>query len=262
MPKLKELEEQNLKRMKVEPVEPQFATNVLPDKVLDILCEVYAKVVFVTRVQPHMYDEHEAVFPSDFVNTIIGSVRVVAPSEELCDAKVSVCMQINHFFWHLSDCLSPLARDGSFFAEKCDVHVDAHKTTAGSKTLHLFGKMSLLTQQWRNNMRNVLSVIEAQVAFEGAAVFAAEEGTPVEGLDTDLEMAMQKACADKPILQEAMKDLHVEFYAAKVSFAKSNVSWVKIAVGLPNRGKNRKPPVRKIRRPYPNMWTNCFYFCV
>ncbi len=253
LPKLKELEDRNLKCMKIEPVVPNFRISVLPDKVIDVLCDVYKKVVFVTCVQPYIYEEKLAEFPTDFVHQIVGSIRVVTPEEELCEASVSVCMQIDRFFWHLHACLTPLAWDSSFFTDQCTMHDDAHKTTVGGKTLQLFGKMSQLSQQWNNNMRSVLSVLKAQIAIKGVSVFAEEEGTPVQGLDNELETAMQKACDDKPVLQEAMKGLHMECCAARVSFAKSNVAWVKIAVNLPNRGKNRRPLVHKIRRPYPNM---------
>ncbi len=55
MPKLKELEEWNLKRQKIQAVVPAFAKLTISDKVLEILCEVYQKVVYVTCVQPYMY---------------------------------------------------------------------------------------------------------------------------------------------------------------------------------------------------------------
>ena len=230
-----------------------FATGTLPDKVVNILCDVYQKVVFVTCVQPYMYHEHETEFKSDFVDVLLGFVRLCTPEEEICEATVSVSMQIDRFFWHLHSALTPLARDSSFFVETCDVRDDAHKTTAGSKTLQLFNKMGQLTEQWNNNMKSVMSVCEAQVGFEGALLFA-EEDMPIKDLEIEMESAMSKAVEDKPVLQEAMQDLHREVCRSKVTFAKSNVSWVKIAVALPNRGKNRKPPVRKQRRPYPCMY--------
>ncbi len=186
------------------------------------------------------------------MHTIVGTVRVVAPEEEMCEATVSVSIQIDRFFWHLHDCLSPLARDSDFFASKCDVFEDAHKTTTGSRMMTLFGNMSQLSQQWKNNMLGILSVMEAQVGFEGALLFA-DKDTPVQALDDELQVALSKAVDDKPVLQEAMKALHTECCAVKVKYSKSNVAWVKIAVGLPNRGKNRRPPVRRQRRLYPNM---------
>ncbi len=77
-PKLSDLEEHNLKCRKIKPVEPTFGTSTLPDKVLDVLCEVFQKVVFVTCVQPYMYAEESLEFVSDHVDTILGMVRVCA----------------------------------------------------------------------------------------------------------------------------------------------------------------------------------------
>ncbi len=179
-------------------------------------------------------------------------MRICAPEEELCTATVSVSMAIDRFFWHLQTCLSPLAHDRNFFVTDCDVKDDSHKSTSGAKTLQLLGKMGQLTAQWRNNMCAVMSVLEAQIGFEGAMLFA-EADTLAHGLNDELDEVTKKAIEEKPVLQEAMRSLHTECCAVKVTFAKSNIAWVKIAVALPNRGKNRRPPVRKLRRPYPNM---------
>ncbi len=247
-PKLGELEERNLKRHKIEPVQPRFVTNSLPDKVVDVLCEVFQKVVFVTCAQPYMCEEREIAFQSDFVDTIIGMVRVCAPTEEQCEASVSVSMSVDRFFWHLHECLTPLAKDSSFFVHECQVREDVHKTTSGSKSLQLFGKMSQLTTQWNNNILHMMSVVEAQVGYEGALLFA-EADTPKQGFETELLDAVTNAVDDKLVLQARMKELHAEMLQTKVSFAKSNVAWVKKAAALPNRGKNRKPPKHKFRRP-------------
>ncbi len=172
--------------------------------------------------------------------------------EELCSATVSVSVMVDCYFWHLHSSLAPLAKSSSFSVDECDVRQDAHKTTTGAKTLQLFGKMGQLTQQWTNNVHAVMSVLEAQVGYE-CALLSADDDTKVRGFDTELDAALRKANDDKPILQAAMQSLHKECCSTKVVFAKSNVDWVKKAVALPNQGKNRKPPVQKIRRPYPNM---------
>ncbi len=77
-PKLAELEERSLKRCKIEPQE-FVPTTILPDKVVDVLCEVYKRVVFVTRVMPYMYDEQCVEFRSDAVSHMLGSVVVIPP---------------------------------------------------------------------------------------------------------------------------------------------------------------------------------------
>ncbi len=62
-PKLKELEDRNLKRLKIKPTKQTFANKTtLPDKVVEVLCEVYRKVVYVTCVQPYMYQEETVDF--------------------------------------------------------------------------------------------------------------------------------------------------------------------------------------------------------
>ncbi len=54
-PKLADLEERTLKRQKIEP-QTFVPTNVLPDSVIEVLCDVYKRVLFVTRVMPYMYE--------------------------------------------------------------------------------------------------------------------------------------------------------------------------------------------------------------
>ena len=73
-PKLADLETHNVKCKKIKAVEPTFVKTTLPDKVVDILCEVYCKVVFVTCVQLYMYEAHTLEFQSDYFDTILGFV--------------------------------------------------------------------------------------------------------------------------------------------------------------------------------------------
>ncbi len=174
-PKLSDLEERNLKRRKIEPVEPTFVKSTLLDKVLDVLCEVFQKVVFVTCVQPYMYAEKSLEFVSDHVDTILGMVRVCAAPEELCSATVSVSVMVDRYFWHLHSSLASLAKSSSFSVDECDVRQDVHKTTTGAKTLQLFGKMGQLTHQWTNNVHAVMSVLEAQVGYERALLSADDD---------------------------------------------------------------------------------------
>ncbi len=115
--------------------------------------------------------------------------------------------------------------------------------------LQLLGKMSNLTTQWNNNMRDVMSAVEAQVGYEGALLFA-EGDTPTASFENEMLHAVTKAVNDKVVLQGAMKELHGQMCNVKSMFAKSNIAWVKKAIALPNRGKNRKPPKQKQQRPY------------
>ncbi len=236
-PKLSSLEERNLKRRKIEPqiFEP---TNVLPSKVLHVLCDVYRKVMYVTRVMPYMYTEECLEFRCNFVDHIVGFVRVVTPEEELCVAQPVVCMEVDTFYLHLSEALQVVAREKSFHQSHCDIRNDAVKTTAGGKSLTLLSRMVYTMHRWVQNMHQVLTLMQAKVAYASACVFAIEydesEGvqTPRKGFADELDAAVHKAVTDKQILQHSMASLRHEFRATRCTFAPSTVDWFKHAVAL------------------------------
>ncbi len=208
-PKLLSLEEQNLKRRKIEPqiFEP---TNVLPSKVLDVLCKVHCKVVYVMRVMPYMYTEECLEFRCDFVDHILGFVRVVAPEEEICIVQPVVCMEVDTFYLHLSEALQVVAKEQLFHQSQCDIRHDAVKTTVGGKSLTLLSRMAYVTQHWAQNMHQVITLMQAEIAYENACVFAIEydecEGvqTPHKGFGDELEAAVRKAVTDKPVTSSTL----------------------------------------------------------
>ncbi len=236
-PKLTSLEDCNLKQRKIEP-QVFTPTNTLPDTVVEVLCDVYRKVVYVTRVLPYMYNEQCVEFKSDFIDDILGTVRVVAPEEKLVQACVTTCVEVDMFYLHLSSALEPVARHKSFSSVECEVHCDAIKTTSSGKTLTLLHKMSHLTEQWATNMREVVSLLEAETAFKRACVFAIEHDTttgvvtPQEGLGEKLYEVTWKAVNEKPILQHSMAALHRDFCQTTCSFVKPSVSWISRVVAL------------------------------
>lgn len=237
LPKLECLEERNLKRRKIKMVVFK-PTNVLPNAVLDVLCEVYKKVVYVTRVMPYMYQEHCVEFRCDFVDHILGTVQVVAPQEKLLQATFSTCVEVDTFFLHLSSVLAPVAREQEFCVTEADVKCDTVKTTTGGRSLTLLNRMAHVMDRWATNMGTVLQLMQATVTFESACVFTQEYDvkhgviTPREGFDVELQEAVHKAVTDKPILQHSMALLRHEFCNTRCSFAPSVVTWFKHAVAL------------------------------
>lgn len=231
--KLSELETRNLKCRKIEP-QPFVCTTVLPDSVLDVLCDVYRKVVFVTRVMPYMYQQDCIEFRSDFVDHLLGSVRIVPPDELLVSVSPVVCMEVDLFYLHLSNALKPLAVQQDFRVTKVDMFT-CTKTTSGGKMLTLLNRMSYLTERWAQNMQAVLTLMQAQVAFDNVVPYSeaydAAEGVvmPREGFEDELAAAVHVAVTDKPVLQHGMQMLRAEFLATKCSFAKPTVSWIKKA---------------------------------
>ena len=229
--KLAQLEEQSLKRRKIEPQE-FMPTTVLPAKVVDVLCDVYKRVVYVTRVMLYMYQEQCIEFRSEAVDHILGTVRVVPPQEALCTVQPVVCMETDTFFLHLSSALQPLAVQNDFFATEIEVCCSAIKTTSGGKSLLLLTKMSHLTEKWARNMQAVLTLMQADVAYSCATVYADEydekEGVvmPRKGFRDDLQVAVQRVLHDKPLLQREMHNLRQEFKATKCTFAKPAVAWI------------------------------------
>ncbi len=113
-----------------------------------------------------------------------------------------------------------------------DVCSPAVKTTSGGKTLSLLIKMSHLTDKWAQNMYAVMSLLQADVAYRYATVYADEhddrEGviTPRKGIEDDLQVAVQRSLSDKPVLQKAMHKLRQEFRTTKCTFAKPAVDWI------------------------------------
>ena len=233
-PKLADLEERTLKRQKIEP-QTFVPTNVLPDSVIEVLCDVYKRVLFVMRVMPYMYEIECIQFRTDLVDHIMGTVRVVAPDEVLFLVKPAVVPDVDMFYLHLSDALQSLAVQQEFRVSEIEVRCDALKTTAGGKSLTLLSRMAHLSERWSTNMGAVMSLLQAQFAFECACPYAEaydeKEGviTPREGFDDELGTAIHVAIMDKPVLQHSMKMLHNEFLAMKCTFAKPVVSWVKRA---------------------------------
>ncbi len=245
-PKLEHLEEQNLKRQKIEPVVFK-PTNVLLHSVLDVLCDVYRKVVYVTRVMPYMYTEECIEFWSDFVEHLLGIVRVVAQEEQMHQMKTSTCIEVDMFYLHLSLVLAPVAREQTFCVSEVDVKCDAMKTISGGRSLTLLNRMAHLTERWATNMGVVVSLMEATVALDACIPFviaydeAEEVITPREGFDEQLYEAVHKAVTDKPVLQHGMAALCREFCQTKCTFGKSVVSWVKRAVALKERKNTHLP---------------------
>ncbi len=238
-PKLESLEERNCKRRKIEVVVPVFKpTNVLPNNVLDVLCDVYRKVVYVTRVMPYMYQEQCVEFCSDFIDHIMGTVRIVPPDEKLFQIEASECIEVDTFYLHLSSVLAPIAHEQEFRVTEADVRCDSMKTTIGGKSLTLLSRMAHTTERWATNMGMVMLLLQATVAFEDACPFAEaldeEEGvvTPREGFYIELQEAVHKTRTDLLVLQHSMAALRRDFCVIKCSFAPSVVLWVKRAVRL------------------------------
>ena len=166
---------------------------------------------------PYMYTEECLEFRADFVHHIVGTVRVIAPEEEMLVLEPSVCIDVDMFYLHLSESLEPLAREQFFHQSECVMCDDAVKTTAGGKSYTLLSRMAHTTQRWAQNMQGVLSLMEAQVAYETACPFAVayDEAkgvvTPRHGFENELAAAVHKAVTDKAVLQHSMAALRQEF---------------------------------------------------
>ncbi len=241
MPKLESLEMRNLKRLKIEPVSNAMVCKVheeesgMSDKLQEVLCDVFKKVLYVMRVRPQMYDILETVFVEESYNEILGVVRVCAPDEDMFQAQVSVVFKTQLFMWHLHTSLEPLARDHAFRKVTFDVKSDAMKTTAGLKTLTNLFKIVHARDLLRKYVTNVIDLLAADCAYH----FAYRVGFMQEGVDSsgvnicdftgEVEAAVQTARTEKELILAKVQDVKATVVSAKINVSASRILWIKKA---------------------------------